>query len=645
MTFTAGAANHLAFGVQPSNATSGASISPAITVRVLDQFGNLVTGDTSNVSLAITTATGTAGATLSGTTSVNAIGSVATFSGLSIDFGGTGYTLTASDGGLGTATSGAFNIAFRSQTITFGALTDQQYGTAPFTVSASATSGLSVSFASTTPTICTVSGSTVTVVSIGLCTVEASQPGDFVWAAATPVDRSFNVTARTLDITANNQTKVYGTTFTFVGSEFTVGGGQLLPSDSVSSVTLTSAGTVATAAVPGPYAITPSAAVGTGLANYDIHYHNAPTGLTVTKADATISVSGYNVVYDSLPHTATGTAKGVFGETLTGLNLSGTTHTDVVSSIDTWTFTDVTGNYKSITASLGDIAIYHNQVADFITQASTTTSITNVLPEPSTAGNNFSIFFSVTGIGPLTGTVQVVDTYTNVNNIPSTTSCYATVAQGSCPIFASDAGVHTIQVFYLGDGNHVASNSTTRSHTVLPDSSVVGSIAISPTSSVEPAGTPEGYTTTAYDRWGNSLGLVSAALAISPDGSCGTTYCVAYQPGYHGVTATYLTKTAHADLTVTAGPLHHITISPTFASISAGGSQAYYGRGVGSVQQRSRQRHGHDGTLDLERRFLPQWELHIDGRGRPHCDRDVLHRPVRACRACRSTPAHCITWS
>ena len=45
------------------------------------------------------------------------------------------------------------------------------------------------------------------------------------------------------------------------------------------------------------------------------------------RPNAVISVTPYSVTYDGDPHTATGTAKGVKGENLSGLNLSGTTHT------------------------------------------------------------------------------------------------------------------------------------------------------------------------------------------------------------------------------------------------------------------------------------------------------------------------------
>ena len=57
---------------------------------------------------------------------------------------------------------------------------------------------------------------------------------------------------------------------TFAGTEFTASG--LVNGDTVTSVTLTSAGSAATATVAGsPYTIVPSAAVGTGLANYRYH--------------------------------------------------------------------------------------------------------------------------------------------------------------------------------------------------------------------------------------------------------------------------------------------------------------------------------------------------------------------------------------
>ena len=84
---------------------AGASITPAITVRVEDAFGNLTTS-TATIAVALTTPNG---ATLSGTTSVNAVAGVATFSTLSVNKTGT-YTLTATSTGLSNDTSTSFTI-------------------------------------------------------------------------------------------------------------------------------------------------------------------------------------------------------------------------------------------------------------------------------------------------------------------------------------------------------------------------------------------------------------------------------------------------------------------------------------------------------------------------------------------------------
>jgi hypothetical protein len=106
---TAAAANHLAFGQQPTNTVAGVSIAPAVTVQILDQFNNLVTTDnTDQVTMAIGANPG--GGTLSGTNPVTVSGGIATFSNLSINKTGTGYTLQATSGTLGSATSSAFNI-------------------------------------------------------------------------------------------------------------------------------------------------------------------------------------------------------------------------------------------------------------------------------------------------------------------------------------------------------------------------------------------------------------------------------------------------------------------------------------------------------------------------------------------------------
>ena len=80
-----------------------------------------------------------------------------------------------------------------AQTITFAGPGDQMLATGTVEVSATASSGLPVTFTSETASVCTVSGPTVTLVAAGTCTVQASQAGDIDYAAAANVSASFSV--------------------------------------------------------------------------------------------------------------------------------------------------------------------------------------------------------------------------------------------------------------------------------------------------------------------------------------------------------------------------------------------------------------------------------------------------------------------
>jgi hypothetical protein len=86
-------------------------------------------------------------------------------------------------------------ICTRSQAITFAAISDQSITTGTLALGATASSSLATTYSSGTPGICTVAGATVTFVSAGTCTITAAQAGNAIWAAATSVSRSFQITA------------------------------------------------------------------------------------------------------------------------------------------------------------------------------------------------------------------------------------------------------------------------------------------------------------------------------------------------------------------------------------------------------------------------------------------------------------------
>ncbi|MGD0460929.1 MAG: Ig-like domain repeat protein [Tepidisphaeraceae bacterium] len=115
-TIAPAAASQLVVNQQPTSATAGIAIAPAVSVNVEDQYGNLLTTDTSNVMLAVDTGP----APLSGRTTVAAVGGVATFGNLSLDTAGM-YTLKATDGSLAPATSDSFTVIPAATTTTLAA--------------------------------------------------------------------------------------------------------------------------------------------------------------------------------------------------------------------------------------------------------------------------------------------------------------------------------------------------------------------------------------------------------------------------------------------------------------------------------------------------------------------------------------------
>ncbi|WP_429950101.1 IPTL-CTERM sorting domain-containing protein [Comamonas sediminis] len=133
--------------------------------------------------------------------------SICTVSGTTVTPVAGGLCTLAADQAGGTVGAVAFNaapqvtqnVAIQSaQTITFPAQTAQSVVTGNSFVlapAATATSGLPVTYSSLTPSVCTVSGSSVTVLTTGTCTIEANQLGNEYFTVAPAVSQSVSVTA------------------------------------------------------------------------------------------------------------------------------------------------------------------------------------------------------------------------------------------------------------------------------------------------------------------------------------------------------------------------------------------------------------------------------------------------------------------
>lgn len=112
------AAARLAFRTSPMDGELGIALGP-IEIEILDAAGDRVSSATHAVTL--TLAANPGGATLGGTTTVNARSGVATFDDLLLDRSGTGYTLEAVSANLAVAISPEFRVALTFAEVRAGA--------------------------------------------------------------------------------------------------------------------------------------------------------------------------------------------------------------------------------------------------------------------------------------------------------------------------------------------------------------------------------------------------------------------------------------------------------------------------------------------------------------------------------------------
>jgi ubiquitin len=101
-----------------------------------------------------------------------------------------------------TFTGADFTITKANQIITFDSLADVDLADATFTLNATASSGLTVSYSSSDTSIATIVGNEVTIIGVGSVTITASQAGNSNYEAATPVSQMLTIT--TLGINNND---------------------------------------------------------------------------------------------------------------------------------------------------------------------------------------------------------------------------------------------------------------------------------------------------------------------------------------------------------------------------------------------------------------------------------------------------------
>ena len=109
--------------------------------------------------------------------------------------------IVASNGTASSPATFGFTIAQGSQTINFGLIPSMPVSDPPYTLTATASSGLPVSYSSSNPNVATVAGNVVTFVAPGSTVITATQAGDANYAAALPVQQTLTVLAAATDVT------------------------------------------------------------------------------------------------------------------------------------------------------------------------------------------------------------------------------------------------------------------------------------------------------------------------------------------------------------------------------------------------------------------------------------------------------------
>ncbi|MCA6453979.1 MAG: gliding motility-associated C-terminal domain-containing protein, partial [Chitinophagaceae bacterium] len=398
---------------------------------------------------------------------------------------------------------------------------------------------------------------TVSTASVGTYSITASNATGATVSnyTITYVPGTLTVTSAPLTITANDQSKVYGTTGPLGSAAFSVTG--LASGESISSVTLSSPGTVSTASV-GTYSITASNATGATVSNYTINYVTGT--LTVTEAPLTITADAQSKVYGT-----TGTL-GSSAFSVTGL-VAGESISSVTLSSPGTLSTAAVGTY-SITASNATGSTVSNYAISYVTGTLTVTAapLTITANDQSkvygTTGTLSSSAFSVTGLAA----------GENINSVTlSSAGTVSTAAVGTYSITASNATGSTVSNYTI---TYVSGTLTVTSApltiTANDQSKVYGSTGTLGSSAFSVTGLAAGESISSVSL--NSPGTVSTAAvgtysitASSATGSTVSNYTISYVTGTLTVTAAPLTITADAQSKVygTTGTLGSSAFSVT----------------------------------------------------------------------------------
>jgi sugar lactone lactonase YvrE len=401
------------------------------------------------------------------------------------------------NGGVGTATvTGLANpVPTTPQTITFTPpTTPSAYSTTPINLTATASSGLAVTF-SVVSGPATVSGNALTLTGIGTVVVAANQPGNTSYAAATQVTQSIVVTqaSQTITFTATTTPVTFSTTPINLAATASSG---LTVAFTVTSGPATISGTALTLTGAGTVVIAANQA---GNTNYTAAPAVSQT-IVVSQAAQTITFAAPTtpVTFSTTPINLTATASSGLAVTFTVTSGPGT----------------ISGTALSLTGA-GTVVIAANQAGNTNYAAATVVSHSLVV---NTAGVTAAPTFT-----PAAGTYSAAQSVVLASTTPGAVFYYTT--DGSLPTINSTvykssisvASSQIVQAVALAPG-YTLSSATTASYTIniVPPSFT---IAINPSALTIPAGSLSGTVGLTVTPISGFNSAVSFACSGLPSGS------------------------------------------------------------------------------------------------------------------------------
>ncbi|MGC2210438.1 MAG: Ig-like domain repeat protein [Candidatus Korobacteraceae bacterium] len=443
---TAAYGGNSSYSASTSAATPVAVVATPTQIALQSSASAITTGTAITLTATVTAQAGSATVTAGSVTfwdsttnlgkaTVNSSG-IATLSNVHLTTSGANYLL-AMYGGVYSSSVAEFGVSLSAaakvdvntgQTITFTQPTAGIYGTT-VTLSATSTSGLTVSF--TASGACSVTGSTLsyTGVGAGACTVTAQQAGNNTYTAATPV--SYNVTVNPATQTIghwSNLSTTYGTPLTF-------------------SASATSGGTVTYSVISGPGSISGTTLTPTGVGSVVVGATVAATAdyaavttpvtktMTVYQAPLVITASSPSAITFGAPvPTITPTYTSlVNGDTPTSLTTQPTcktayTTSSAAGSYSTYCYGAVDSKY-SITYAAGSFTV--NKLIPTVSSWPTDSAITYgaALSTSTLTGGTASVAgaFAWSSSPSPTTTIPRVGSSQSVTFTPTNTTDYATV--------------------------------------------------------------------------------------------------------------------------------------------------------------------------------------------------------------------------